>query len=84
MLGFYRAVAKPRAYLLRRSDWLRGKNMLPMVANSVAICKNRADARGQKRVAMVFFHTHQVVYAAGLRGYRVVRSPGRLVLTIQQ
>ena len=43
--------------------------MLPMVANSVAICKNRADAmKGKSVVARVLFHTHQVVYAAGLEG----------------
>ncbi len=28
-----------------RLDWLRGRSMLAMVANSVAICKNRAGTR---------------------------------------
>ncbi len=40
--------------------------MLPMVANSVAICKNRADE--MTWLPRFLFHTHQVVYAAGLEG----------------
>ena len=47
MLGFYRAVAELRAYLLRLGRiGCEGESMLAMVANSAAICKNRTGAVG--------------------------------------
>jgi hypothetical protein len=42
MLGFDRAVAEQRAYLAPGRIGCEGENILPTVANSVAICKNIA------------------------------------------
>ena len=59
--------------------------MLPMVANSVAICKNRADAMKGKSVVATVFISHASSCLRGWSGgYRVRRLPRRLVLTIQQ